>query len=230
MRDILVKIALKLGVYQWLVKKINRIKFRIQARYMRRYGLEMLEKADKALSELGLQPFLTFGNLLGAYREHGFISYDPDIDLGILAKDIPDNLHEQMEKAGFRLYRQNVMATSRQVVEETYLYKKLHLDLFYYFEQGDDLYAISALKHETKEWKEANLTDGFPCERSYVPKTTFERREFLGLQIYMPVKTDEWLRAIYSDSYMTPIRKWNPREHDTRIVLTDERSYRVQCS
>lgn len=226
MRDFIVKITLKLGIYQQIVELINRVKFNVQARRMRNSGLQMLREADIVLSQLGLKPFLTYGALLGAYREHGFISYDPDIDLGILAEDIPDNLHQKMAEAGFVLYKQGVLADRKTVFEETYIYKKLHLDIFYYFRDGDDLYSIIARKHETKEWKEANATDGFPCDRSYVPVSDFERREFLGLQIYMPVKTDEWLRAIYSDSYMTPIKNWDAKNYKTRIVHTSERSYR----
>ena len=226
MRDFIVKITLKLGIYQQIVELINRLKFNVQARRMRNSGLQMLREADIVLSQLGLKPFLTYGALLGAYREHGFISYDPDIDLGILAEDIPDNLHQKMAEAGFVLYKQGVLADRKTVFEETYIYKKLHLDIFYYFRDGDDLYSTIARKHETKEWKEANATDGFPCDRSYVPASDFERREFLGLQIYMPVKTDEWLRAIYSDSYMTPIKNWEAKNYKTRIVHTSERSYR----
>lgn len=226
MRDFIVKITLKLGIYQQIVELINRVKFNVQARRMRNSGLQMLREADIVLSQLGLKPFLTYGALLGAYREHGFISYDPDIDLGILAEDIPDNLHQKMAKAGFVLYKQGVLADRKTVFEETYIYKKLHLDIFYYFRDGDDLYSIIARRHETKEWKEANATDGFPCDRSYVPVSGFERREFLGLQIYMPVKTDEWLRAIYSDSYMTPIKNWDAKNYKTRIVHTADRAYR----
>lgn len=226
MRDFIVKITLKLGIYQQIVELINRVKFNVQARRMRNSGLQMLREADIVLSQLGLKPFLTYGALLGAYREHGFISYDPDIDLGILAEDIPDNLHQKMAEAGFVLYKQGVLADRKTVFEETYIYKKLHLDIFYYFRDGDDLYSIIARRHETKEWKEANATDGFPCDRSYVPVSDFERREFLGLQIYMPVKTDEWLRAIYSDSYMAPIKNWDAKNYKTRIVHTADRAYR----
>lgn len=226
MRDLLVKIALRLGAYQTIVEYINRLKVIVQARRMRKNGLAMLAEADKVLTDMNIRAFLTYGALLGAYREHGFISYDPDIDIGILATDVPEGLHDNMEKAGFRLYRQTYIKTTGIVVEETYLYNKLHLDIFYYFADGDDLYSVISRKHETKEWKEANQTDGFPTDRSYVPVSKFERREFMGLHIYMPVRTDEWLRAIYSDSYMTPIRNWNAKDHRTRIIHTTERCYR----
>lgn len=230
MRDLVVKILVRIGLYKPIVDIINRAKFEVQARRMKRDGLTMLSAADKVFSEMGIKAFLTYGALLGAYRDHGFISYDPDIDLGILEKEVPTNLHEQMEQAGFHLYRQNVMAETKQVVEETYIYKNLHLDIFYYIQEGQDLYSVIQRKHETKEWKEANATDGFPCDRSYVPACEFERREFLGLQIWMPVDTDGWLRAIYSDSYMTPIKNWNAQDgYVTRIIHTEERSYRRLC-
>lgn len=228
MRDLVVKIALKLGIYQWIVERINRVKFEVQARKMKRNGLEMLCEADKAFTELGVKAFLTYGCLLGAYRDHGFISYDPDIDLGILAEDIPDNLNEHLAKHGFHVYRQIVLADRKTIAETTYVYKGLHLDVFHYYREGDDFYSIIQRKHETKEWKEANATDGFPCDRSYVPACAFERRDFLGMQTWMPVDTDGWLRAIYSDSYMTPIKNWNAADgYVTRIVKTTDRSYRI---
>lgn len=230
MRDLVVKILVRIGLYKPIVEIINRVKFEVQARRMKRDGLAMLAAADKVFSEMGVKAFLTYGALLGAYRDHGFISYDPDIDLGILADDVPENIHQVMAKAGFQPYRQVVMAGTEQVVEETYIYKNLHLDIFYYIQEGQDLYSVIQRKHETKEWKEANATDGFPCDRSYVPACEFERREFLGLQIWMPVDTDGWLRAIYSDSYMTPIKNWNAKDgYITRIIHTQERSYRRLC-
>lgn len=225
MRDFLVKIALKLGLYKQIVEYINRVKFEIQARRMRKNGLDMLDAANRVFATMNMRAFLTYGALLGAYRDKGFISYDPDIDLGVLASEIPSDLHEKMAQAGFKLYRQGVLANG-QVFEETYIHKKLHLDIFYYFQEGNDYYSIIARKHETKDWKEANATDGFPCDRSYVPVSDFALQDFLGLKVYMPIKTDEWLRAIYSDSYMTPIKNWNAKDYKTRIVHSQDRSYR----
>ena len=180
MRDWVVKILVKIGLYKPIVELINRVKFNIQAMRMRRDGLTMLAAADKVFTQMGVRAFMTYGVLLGAYREHGFISYDPDIDLGVLDAECPTDLHEQMAKAGFQLLRQNYIGVTGQVVEETYEYHKLHLDIFLYFKEGDELYSVIQRKHETKEWKEANNTDGFPCDRSYVPLCDFERRDFLG--------------------------------------------------
>ena len=144
----------------------------------------------------------------------------------MLESELPSDLHERMGNAGFHLLRQNYIGSTGQVVEETYEYRKLHLDIFLYIKEGNDLYSVIQRKHETKDWKDANATDGFPCDRSYVPICDFERREFLGLKVYMPVDTDGWLRAIYSDSYMTPIKNWTANGYKTRIVHSKERSFR----
>lgn len=226
MRDFFVKILVRLSLYKPIVELINRVKFEIQARRMKREGLSMLEAADKVFSQMGVRAFLTYGALLGAYREHGFISYDPDIDLGVLETEIPEDLHENMEKAGFHLLRQNYIGATGQVVEETYEYHKIHLDIFIYIREGNELYSVIQRSHEFKDWKDANKEDGFPCDRSYVPLCDFERCNFLGLQIYMPIDTEGWLRAIYSDSYMTPIKNWTAKDYKTRIVHTNDRSYR----
>lgn len=227
MRDLIVKLFLRLGLYKKAVEVINKVKFDIQGRRMQKYGLEMLSAADKAFSEVGVEAFLTYGCLLGAYRDHGFISYDPDIDLGVLSEQMPSDIDAHLARHGFRLLRQIVLDDGETIVEATYEYKKLHLDVFHYFREGDDFYSVIQRKHETKEWKEANQTDGFPCDRSYVPACSMERQDFLGLKVWMPKDTDGWLRAIYSDSYMTPIKNWNCKDgYITRIAPTTERSYR----
>lgn len=226
MRDFIVKILVRLGLYKPIVELISRLKLEVQSRRMKRDGLAMLAAANNALSQIGVRPFLAFGTLLGAYREHGFISYDPDIDLGVLETELHANIHDQMEKEGFHLIRQNYIGTTGKIIEETYQYNKLHLDIFVYFREGDELYTTVQQRHEFKDWKEANDSDGFPCERCYVPYCDFERRNFMGLKVYMPVDTDGWLRAMYSDSYMTPIKNWESKESKTRRVITTERSYR----
>lgn len=226
MRDFIVKILTKLGLYKKSVEALNKLKFELQARRMKRYGLEMLVAADKAYTRAGIKLFLTYGTLLGAYRDHGFIHYDFDVDLGILADEMNDKVYDEMRKEGFIPYKQIYMGDNEEVIEDTFIYKKLHLDVFYYFERGEDLCALDQLAHESKDWKEANISDGFPSNENYVPKSDFERRDFLGHQIFMPVKTDAWLKSLYSENYMTPIKNWTPDGQDVRIYRSKRRSYR----
>lgn len=228
MRDLIVKLFVKLGIYKITVEYINRFKQFFQAKKVRKWGLENLREADAAFSEIGLQMFPAFGTLLGAVRDHGFISYDFDLDVGVI--DDPQKreaLHESMAKHGFLLRKQTYINDEEQTVsEETYERHGVGIDVFFYFSEGNDLYAYCPRKHEYKEWKEANQTDGFPVACSYVCKTDFVRQDFLGVPVNIPVKSHEWLCDIYSDSYMTPIKNWNPNDYKTRIVPSQKRCYR----
>ena len=226
MRDFIVKILLICGLYRPMIKIINQIKFKQQVRKMRKNGLEMLSMADKAFNSMGVKAFLSFGTLLGAYRDKGFIAYDPDVDLGVLDANLPENMIEVMAKYGFHLHKQNFIQTTGKVIEDTYIYKGIHLDVFHYFEENNDFYTLVAQLHETKDWKEANASDGFPCEKVSVIKTDFHRQPFMGIEVYMPIKTHEWLVDMYSETYMTPIKNWSEEGHKTRRTKSTERSYR----
>ena len=136
------------------------------------------------------------------------------------------NMYEVMAKHGFQLCKQNIISETNQVIEDTYIYKGIHLDVFHYFEEEDDYYTLVAQLHETKDWKEANATDGFPCEKVSVVKTEFQRQNFMNIEVYMPIKTHEWLVDMYSESYMTPIKNWSEDDHKTRRSKSTERSYR----
>ena len=226
MRDFIVKILLICGLYRPMIKIINQIKFKQQVRKMRKNGLEMLSMADKAFNSMGVKAFLSFGTLLGAYRDKGFIAYDPDVDLGVLDANLPENMIEVMAKYGFHLHKQNFIQTTGKVIEDTYIYKGIHLDVFHYFEENNDFYTLVAQLHETKDWKEANASDGFPCEKVSVVKTDFHRQPFMGIEVYMPINTHEWLVDMYSETYMTPIKNWSEEGHKTRRTKSTERSYR----
>ena len=226
MRDFIVKIARKLGLYKAIVSLINDLKFRIQARRMKKDGLRMLKAADEAVGGSGVRPFLIFGSLLGAYRDHGFISYDPDIDLAVVDDGTLPDMAALLGRNGFELIRQIYFRDDNTMLEETYRYGKLQLDIFRMFPVGDDLYVYCARRHEFKDWKEANASDGFPCVHYHVPNCEFHRQDFLGLKVYMPDLTDRWLRDIFSDTYMTPIRNYKPEDHVTTMQKTDRRCYR----
>lgn len=225
MRDLVVKILVRIGLYKPVVNIINRIKETFQARRVRHLGVETLREANAACEEASIIMFPAFGTLLGAIRDKGFISYDFDLDVGVTPDVTPDTIHESMRRHGFVLTKQTYIPEVG-VTEETYYRKKVGVDVFYYFAEGDDWYAYCPRKHEYKDWKEANASDGFPVARSYVPKSEFEKTDFLGIQINVPVRAHEWLKDIYSDSYMTPIKNWNAKDFKTRIKPTKERCYR----
>ena len=95
-REKLVNLSQRIGLYQQAVKIDTALRNRRLKRDFRRHGLEALVQADRALRSAGSFVFLDFGTLLGAYRDKAFIPYDFDLDVGILCEKRPDNLPEDI--------------------------------------------------------------------------------------------------------------------------------------
>lgn len=226
MRKLLVSIARKLGVYQWAVRVDTQRANRRKRRFYKRYGLETLIQAHKAFSSVGAKVFLSFGTLLGAYREGNFIQHDCDLDVGFLYDEKPENMPELLAKYGFKHERQFYLKEGDRIVEDMFSYKGVQIDFFAYFRKGDELYCYIADRHETKTWQEANETDGFPARNAWMPDTGFEEREFLEHRFYMPVKTVEWLKAMYGEGFMTPVKNWDSNKAVTCVKPSKDRVYR----
>lgn len=226
-RDLAVKVAVKLGVYQKIVTFLNRQIAKREAVAIKKHGVEVLSKVDEVLTKRGVKPFFTFGLLLGAYRNKGFIPYDYDLDIGIMDTERPEDMVDYMRENGFRLVRQFYFKETGKITVEQYEYNGVHVDFYYFFEKDEDTVAIIvACKHEYKEWKEANETDGFPSLIITAEKTSFSRREFMGIQFYMPDKAASWLAGFYGDDFMTPVKNWSIGKRKTTHRPYPIRQYR----
>lgn len=227
-RRVLAPMAVKLGLYKQIVKVDTFFQNKKAARQFHRYGLETLRKADEALSSVGGHMVLHFGTLLGAIREKGFIPYDYDLDVALPIEDRPEEMDELMGSYGFEHTRQSYIKRTGRVVYDQYCYRGCHLDIFYLFSDRADgrVYCYVGRRHETKDWREANRTDGFPCVVWPTERCEYVRRDFLGLQLYVPEKADGWMRDVYGASYMTPLKVWDAKDQPTAIEYSEERIYR----
>lgn len=227
LRDAVVKVTVKLGIYPKVVAFLNRQIAKREAASIRKHGVEVLAKVDEVLTKEGVKPFLAFGLLLGAYRDKGFIPYDYDLDIGILDTERPENMIDLMRENGFRLVRQFYVKEIGWISIEQFEYKKIPVDFYYFYEKDENTVAVLVpQKHEYKDWKEANETDGFPSEMLTAEKSSFSRQDFMGIQFYMPDKAASWLAGFYGPDFMTPVKNWAIGERETTRRPSPVRQYR----
>lgn len=227
MRELFVKVSEWLGLYNWMMKIDTKCQMRKQNRAFMKYGLEALAEAAAAAKEAGSHLFLAFGSLLGAYREKGFIPFDCDLDTGMVATERSEAFVEAMRRHGLSLLRQYYVKATGRVCEDKFDYKGVHLDVHYfYIDDNGDFYCELCMPHESKPWRDANATDGFPAIVRTVPASTFSEQDFLGVKVCMPDRTEDWLRTLYGEHFMTPDPNWSMGDHKKRSVLSSERLYR----
>ena len=112
-------------------------------RLMHRYGLEMIVAFDRALTRAGIPFSPVYGTLLGAIREKGFIPHDDDVDMGVWTDHLPgglDALHRALEEEGFTLRRMLLVDDGAFAREETWKWKHVGLDIFFFDPVEGDTY------------------------------------------------------------------------------------------
>lgn len=139
-----------------------------------------------AMNRQGLEFWLSFGTLLGAVREHDFISHDIDTDIGFHSEDmevvVNVVLNELMEK-GFDFVRfNNCLAT---VVRGT-----AYLDLYWFYPVVDE-----------KTGKK-----GLSCNDYIIPDDDFVKTYFVGKCVNIPVRAEVLIERWYGETWQIPKR------------------------
>lgn len=149
-------------------------------------ALEALRIIYSILSKYNVKPYLLWGTLLGAIRDHGFIPHDNDLDLGILQSQV-----ENLEQAIPELYANGVKICK---------YKKGHIYTFMYKEVTCDIDVFR------KAIFPYSLGYGVILEE-FIPKRlfrSFEEFSFCGLKTYIPSNPEALLEYTYGKDWRIP--------------------------
>ena len=137
------------------------------------------------LDKHNLKFLLSFGTLLGAVREHDFISHDEDIDLIMFKRDLPSflSLLFELRKNGFELARYE----SRGFL--SIIRKGEYID-FYFFDDYPEDCSLS-----------------YCCRDMYSKKLLEDTAEieFQGAMFQAPRDYEQYLEFNYGSNWKTPI-------------------------
>lgn len=149
-------------------------------------ALEAMKVSISILSKYNVKPFLMWGTLLGAIREHGFIPHDTDVDMGIKVEDV-----NSLERAIPELYS-NEFKICR--------YKKGYIYSFIYKGVICDFDVIR------KAFFPYSLNFAFVLEQLF-PKRFFlslDKICFCGLDVYVPHNPESFLECRYGKDWRVP--------------------------
>ena len=176
---------------------------------------ETLEKVKEVLTMNGIVYWLDFGTLLGAVRENDFIAHDIDIDFGCMYnKDVVKKIEEIFTKNNIKKYRE--FTVDDQIVEQTYEYKGLAFDIFYYSTDGVEKWSYGFTyensKLDKKIYENRDISTGLEGVRYISPIGGVETMIFKNNEYYVPKNTHEYLKLNYGENYMTPNKNWDSIE------------------
>lgn len=178
------------------------------------YGMTVLELFDRVMVENNI-PYTVFaGTMLGAIREHTFISHDMDIDTAIFYNDRPNNLTELLCAYGFKLIHKFDINDGKRGLEETYIKDNVTLDIFYIYNDSQsgtyqcdfhpEIGSVSCDDSMKKYGYVIARRLEFPVSHNFL------RIPFANIHVNVVDNYDEWLSCRYGKDYMVP----NPQFSD----------------
>lgn len=169
---------------------------------------DVLLDVKKVFDALKIDYWLDYGTLLGIVREENFIKHDLDIDIGMLDFDFSKKIEKTLEYYGFKKIKQYKLASTNKIVEQTFCYKEVNIDLFFYSKKEMKIYGYSFFSNISFENAMKRLGGLNTLETIF----NFRGIELISfLNTYFPVPRDpvKYLSEHYGINYRIPNPNWN---------------------
>ncbi len=198
--------------------------------YLLRKGLKVLSVFDETMREIGLPYSLTFGSLLGAIREQGFIKHDLDIDVAVDCTTDREWLKRELEQRGFRLIYKIEVDAGRTAVEESYTLDGVKLDVFYYFPYAEDqsvcavfFPADGCITWSSSIKKYGGLKYKLVKQPRFNPDIVYVPFETIQLPVF--ANADEFVETVYGSDWRIPNPAYEPSNENYDLYVFPEDKY-----
>lgn len=155
----------------------------------------VLDLIVKDIEDLGIKWWLEYGTALGFYRDHDFIDYDDDIDIGILVNDKIDLLVQKLRKnfTSFREFSVLIEGYKYRYLKIN-LYSKFDILIYYSSPRIGNYFSIRKIE------KDSILTKQIP--KYFIDK--LEEIDYKGKPYKIPGFTEEYLEYVYGERWKEP--------------------------
>ncbi len=213
--------------YEALIgKRKTRRFFEAQREELLTRGSEYLTFMEELLSGSGCEFFADAGTLLGIVRDGKLISWDMDIDYGIMVTDDHtwENLERYMNEKGLRKTREFVFRD--QITEQSYRYDKMVIDIVGHFPMGDGAVVRFYKRVDGTVYRQHNEMSAYRYETPLLTETKVVEMQD-GTKVHVPVNADGYLSAVYNETWATPDPTWNETKSKYRVLEEDTAFYRL---
>ena len=204
-------------IHNTIGKHINQKKMNERIKEMINNGEDCIAQVETVLKKTDIIFFTDFGTLLGFVREGKTLSWDYDIDYGIIIKSDGqwNDLHKAMSGIGFKLIKQ--FSYKGVVTEKTYGRGNIYIDFFRHFVSEKDSHYYVYYTKQGYSYQSDNMM--------HVRMTTTvritETKEFDvdNGTVSVPLEYEKYLEDVFGEDWRIPNPNWVASAKDNITFL-----------
>ncbi len=181
------------------------------------YGDEVIHKLLDIEKKTGVKFDLSFGTLLGAYRNHGFIPHDDDIDVIMGIEYLSEDLIKTLREDGFVI--DSIFVSSDYYgCQLPMKYKGLTCDIYITYTIDNQYHTFVPHPIFDMDWSLSGKINIYRSRDIIIPY--FENRvlcKFNGYNLMIPDNSQEILAYTYGSDFMVPKKGFITKVDDTSL-------------
>ena len=173
--------------------------------------------------------WLTWGSILGYFREHDFIKGDNDVDVGMFKKDITLEFVDELIRRGFD-YQCAIVVHDLSGIHITFNYKNVKVDLYSYEMNADSTkYTGFAPMPINSDWNLSASQNKYAIRWVTFPYKGSKTVDFVGIKTRVPINTEEQLKILYGEKFMIPTPGFKNTKNDNIVIEYSDTKYAYGC-